>query len=305
LGRGGSRKVEIYNNKLVANTGNFSAIVFQENGAGVIYNNTMTGWIVGTAQLQVYRTSGKFLCDGGSNAGSHCDQDADCPNSTCGRSTFNYTGHEYGNCWGSGNNCGWSGTENCWNGSLPHGSYDGNLESTGWPCLDQIGRASGVALGTAQGTLPMYLWNNGTQDKCYKPSDTGAACDGQAGAFPAQSTNEQWPGPGGANDISLYLRGYDAKNGVDTTHSGSSPAGDRDYCVAQNISYTIDSLGRDSMPGAVWPDSSGTKCGNHTFAYTPYTYPHPLQGSAPSSSNTTLSTGAAPKLSSGAGVKLQ
>lgn len=41
-------------------------------------------------------------------------------------------------------------------------SYDGNTDGEfGWPCLDQIGRGSGVAAGSPQPSVPLYAWNNG------------------------------------------------------------------------------------------------------------------------------------------------
>jgi hypothetical protein len=39
-------------------------------------------------------------------------------------------------------------------------SYDGNSESNGWPCLDQIGRGGGAP--KAQPSVPLYTWNNGS-----------------------------------------------------------------------------------------------------------------------------------------------
>ena len=41
-------------------------------------------------------------------------------------------------------------------------AYDGNTDGEyGWPCLDQIGRGSGVAAGSLQPSVPLYAWNNG------------------------------------------------------------------------------------------------------------------------------------------------
>lgn len=60
-------------------------------------------------------------------------------------------------------------------------AWDGNIEATGWPCLNQIGRASGktiaqIVAGDKQTSSPAYAWNNGTQDKCYNSSASGSAC---------------------------------------------------------------------------------------------------------------------------------
>lgn len=58
-------------------------------------------------------------------------------------------------------------------------AWDGNLESNGWPCLNQIGRATGITLdpvthakSNVQASQPAYAWNNGTQATCA----TGGKC---------------------------------------------------------------------------------------------------------------------------------
>jgi hypothetical protein len=160
--------------------------------------------------------------------------------------------------------------------------WDGTTDASapGWPCISQTGRDAGrtmtqIEAGTKQASFPLYMWNNGTQDKCYNPGATGAACDNST------SVNNRNP---------TFFLGRTCTNVGCTTGSGTPHStsgfgnGDFDYCISA------------SQPAGA---------GNHTLTYAPYTYPHPLQGSAPSSSNTSLSTGAAPKLSSGAGVKLQ
>jgi len=55
------------------------------------------------------------------------------------------------------------------NGSSP---WDGNTAGqAGWPCLDQIGRASGAAY-PKQTSVPLYIWNNGSDTGC----NTGGSC---------------------------------------------------------------------------------------------------------------------------------
>jgi hypothetical protein len=202
LGRGGMKKFEIYNNSF-SGAGVNAPITFQENGTGVIYNNKMIGYAFNHPLFGLYRAS---------------------------LSSFNYTGYFYGNCWGAANpNYGGGATR----------SYDGNIESTGWPCLDQIGRGSGVALGTPQPSVPVYIWNNGAQDKCYNPSASGSDCDGGSNAVNLNDTGLKW------SPLSSYI----------STNAHSN--GDKDYCV-----------GTTSMPQL---------CGNHTNTYVAYTYPHPLQ----------------------------
>jgi hypothetical protein len=52
-------------------------------------------------------------------------------------------------------------------------AWDGNIESNGWPCLNQIGRATGISLDPVthaksgmQASQPAYSWNNGAQATC-------------------------------------------------------------------------------------------------------------------------------------------
>lgn len=176
--------------------------MFMENGTGVIYNNKVSGYGLNKAWLGLTRAT----------------------------TAFDYTGSYYGNCWGPSNS-------NYAGGATQ--SYDGNLEGNGWPCRDQIGRGSGVALGDAQPSVPLYLWNNGPQDKCYNSAASGAACDGTADIVLNAAGGTK------VGTIADYIK--------TTAHSN----GDKDYCV-----------GTTTMPAS---------CGNHTNTYAPYTYPHPLQ----------------------------
>jgi hypothetical protein len=228
LGRGGSKKFEIYNNQFSATNSKGSGVcpvILQENGTGVIYNNKLTDYTqTEVLKVSIYRSDG---------AGG----------------TFDYTDKFYGNCWGTTSTCG-DGDDSCENyGGGATQSYDGNIESTGWPCLDQVGRDGGVALGIAQGSLPVYIWNNGIQDKCYNSSAAGDACDGSADAVELNSlATMQWP------TVTNYIKGN--FNGATTAHSND----DKDICASAD----------KSMPSS---------CGNHTNSYSAYPYPHPLRGS--------------------------
>lgn len=125
-------------------------------------------------------------------------------------------------------------------------NWDGNAgdaSAPGWPCIGQIGRASGktiaeIQAGTKQTSYPFYSWNNGTQDKCYNPSAAGSAC---------------------INTINFtsWTPNY-VKSTPHTVTGGGYGQGDVDFCS-----------GGTSIPAG---------CGTHTLTYTPYIYPHPLQG---------------------------
>lgn len=127
--------------------------------------------------------------------------------------------------------------------------WDGNAGDTsapGWPCLGQIGRASGTTMaqiraGTKPASFPFYSWNNGTQDKCYNPSASGSACDGAIG-FISWTAN--------------YVKGT-----AHTVTGGGYGQGDIDFCSG----------------GTTQPSG----CGTHTLTYTPLQYPHPLNQPPP------------------------
>ena len=40
------------------------------------------------------------------------------------------------------------------------GPYDGNQQTNGYPCYDQIGRSTDTGPGTAQASEPLFEWNN-------------------------------------------------------------------------------------------------------------------------------------------------
>jgi hypothetical protein len=85
--------------------------------------------------------------------------------------------------------------------------YDGRLESTGWPCLDQPGRGGGLT-GANQESIPLYSWNNGSLPTCA----TGGACDNTT--FIRLNIGDQSP----------YIKSTPHVNGqVDYVNNGSTP----------------------------------------------------------------------------------
>ncbi len=165
LGRGGSRKFEVYNNTFHGQSATGKNFIWpmaiQEDGTGVIFNNTVSGYTFNNWVFNLYRA------------------------------VNNYSGTYYGSCEGAER----------FTGSGPQ-SYDGNVEKTGWPCLDQIGRGSGVSIGRAQPSVPVYTWNNGPQITCA----AGGACDGSV-----RVTINGKPLVGGA--ISQYVTNSRHSNG--------------------------------------------------------------------------------------------
>ena len=125
-------------------------------------------------------------------------------------------------------------------------NWDGNAgdsSAPGWPCLSQTGRDAGrtmaqIQAGNKQASFPLYLWNNGPQDRCSNPSAGGTACDNSFG--------------------------------VDT-YSASAPR------YFKSTPHTTSGFGNgdvDYFIGTAKPSGAGT----HHLIYTPYTYPHPLTG---------------------------
>jgi len=87
--------------------------------------------------------------------------------------------------------------------------YDGHIEATGWPCLDQPGRGGGVT-GANEESIPLYSWNNGTLATCA----TGGACDNTT--FIKLNAV--------AVDQAAYIKSTPHVNGqVDFVNNGSTP----------------------------------------------------------------------------------
>jgi hypothetical protein len=114
---------------------------------------------------------------------------------------------------------------------------DGNVEATGWPCMDQIGRGAGTAF-RAQPSVPFLAWHNGTSSACNPDNSVGGSCD--------NSVDFNLNPISGQTGLGSYIKG--------TAHSN----GNVDFCGG---------AGQDIMPAT---------CGNSTTTYKPLTYPHPL-----------------------------
>ena len=110
----------------------------QGGGTGVFYDNTFKGY---SGNLFILANEQRQT-NGNGNSGSplnYCDQ---------------------GNDW--------------------DGSSDPDV--AGWPCISQTGRCAGktvaqIRSGDRQASCPLYLWNNGQQDKCANAAAGGSACD--------------------------------------------------------------------------------------------------------------------------------
>lgn len=189
---------EIYNNKFTYNKEIVVPVMrLHGGGTGLIYNNTMIGY--GDSNVVVLG-EGRFTEQGQSSAPLlFCD-----------------------------------GTHN-WDGNA------GDPNAPGWPCIAQTGRAAGktvaqIQAGQKEGSFPLYIWNNGTQDKCYNPSAAGSVCD---------------------NSFHVSVAGAYALPYFKNTPHVTSGYGNGD------VDYSITT-------------SKPTGAGTHTLNYTPFQYPYPL-----------------------------
>ena len=88
--------------------------------------------------------------------------------------------------------------------------WDGNIESSGWPCLGQVGRGSGAP--GHQESAPLYAWNNGSDAGCA----TGGTCTNTVKIGVMQV--------GGPVRSTVFLKSTPHANGeVDFVNGGSTP----------------------------------------------------------------------------------
>lgn len=111
-------------------------------------------------------------------------------------------------------------------------SWDGNTDASapGWPCLAQTGRDAGKTMAQIQAgdkapSFPLYIWNNGTQDKCSNPNAAGAACDNSMNVNPLDAAYFK----NTAHSTSGFGNGD-----VDWCKSASQPSG----CGTHTLTYT-------------------------------------------------------------------
>jgi hypothetical protein len=143
-------------------------------------------------------------------------------------------------------------------GTHPVDGNAGDTNAPGWPCAGQIGTGciSGGCTRSTINSIPLRLWNNGTQAGC----SNGGSC--------TNSTTVLVDGPPGGGSCTRTMSNYI----MSTAHSVSgSLNGAVDYCQ-----------------GA----TEQTTCGIYTDSYAPYTYPHPLTGSSSAPTNSVQITGA-------------
>jgi hypothetical protein len=152
--------------------------------------------------------------------------------------------------------------------------WDGNQDATGYPCRDQIGRGGDAALwvnsppaGYNQPLVPVYGWLNRTETN---------------GNVPFMVINSSGNHIKANRDYYDYNASFNGTSGM-----GAGTLANRPATCTKEVGYWATDQSTTNLTGMVGAHPttplSGTlyKCtANNTWTayYTPYTYPHPLQG---------------------------
>jgi hypothetical protein len=162
---------------------------------------------------------------------------------------------------------------------------DGNTDSYGYPCRDQIGRSTDITLwtnpavlpGPAQALVPVYLWSN------YRAGSAVAAyvdSNSIGGGIPNHSPDVIKPD----RDYYDYKTSFNGTSGT-----GCGTLANRPTTCTTGVGYWATTQSCSNLTGMVGANPStpisGTlyKCtapNTWTAYYTPYTYPHPLRSSS-------------------------
>jgi hypothetical protein len=154
---------------------------------------------------------------------------------------------------------------------------DGNADSSGWPCRDQIGRSTDAAFwnfgnpAPAQAAAPFYIWKNTSP-----AGEVTVALNSwdQCSAAEEMRMSQQIR----ANrDYYQYNSAFNGTAGV-----GEGPLANRPATCTTGVAYWATDQGEWNRRQA-GPDGQLYRCtapNTWSLYYRPYTYPHPLQSGA-------------------------
>ena len=160
-------------------------------------------------------------------------------------------------------------------------AWDGNINSSGYPCLDAPGRGAGDLLSGAafpnvvdsvgstitwphQVLDPTYVWDNSYTSAGYSPE----------GFVSNVATGE--------SDNVDYYQDFNSNYGETGSWNGTAGINISASAPSGNCTAGTDSMTSSAAPGVGWWDTSNNTLyvcnptNTWTAYYTPYTYPHPL-----------------------------
>ncbi|MDD5012396.1 MAG: hypothetical protein PHQ66_01995 [Candidatus Nanoarchaeia archaeon] len=258
----GTRLFQLYNNNFFCPAGvsdcGWRAMLLR-GGTGVIYNNVIpiypTGYEFPSA-TQIFRSTQL----GGRPWRNYCDGTTE---RVCSDFMSHCNGGDYRSCEGDYMCAGvGDGTcsidqctqdSQCGSGNTCLAKFDGQLDSFGWPCRDQIGRGQDDSITHVQASSPVYWWNN------KKQSDNSqlALYVAVRGATP-EDTDYIKPN----RDYYTYTSGFTGATGMGMGLRSARPAtcttGVGYFATDENTLYTC------------------TSTNTWNLHYAPFPYPHPI-----------------------------
>lgn len=157
-------------------------------------------------------------------------------------------------------------------------NYDGNEDTTGWPCRDQIGRSTDAFHwatvsfpSPAQASVPAYIWSNyGNSGLVIPRVDSSSANHIQA--------NRDY-----FTQVGTFTGASGVGCGTLANRPGTCTAGVAYWATTQSCSTLTDHVGTTPttpIAGTLYKCVTVGETTEWQAYYTPYTYPHPLRGEA-------------------------
>lgn len=169
-------------------------------------------------------------------------------------------------------------------GGSPTNNIDGNT-SHGWPCRDQVGRGPETAPATdwpintvspafSEASFPGYAWNNNFKGSAPTTANINV-CDAVPNCSTSNATLYQI-----LNNRDFYM---EAASFNGTSGTGTGTLASRPATCTTGVAYWATDQGSWNQSGSGGQGVLYVCASTNTWSlyYTPYTYPNPLQGVAP------------------------